>query len=83
MNLILNLDNNQEKELLVLLKNVFLKQINNIMLLNLLNKKKEKLILMKYKLDNKFKIYLMLFNIMIFIFDKLINNYKNNILILL
>ena len=51
------------------------------MLLNKLNKKKIKLILKKYKLDNKFKIYLMLFNNMIFIFDKLINNYKNNILI--
>ena len=40
------------------------------MLLNKLNKKKEKLILKKYRLDNKFKINKILFNFMIFIIDK-------------
>ena len=39
------------------------------MLLNRLNKKKEKLILKKYKLDNKFKMNLILFSNMIFIID--------------
>ena len=43
------------------------------MLLNKLNKKKEKLILKKYKLDNKLKMNLILFSNMIFIFDKQIN----------
>ena len=46
------------------------------MLLNKLNKKKEKLILKKYKLDNKLRIYKILFNNLIFIFDhikKIIN----------
>ena len=82
MNSILNLDNYQEKELLVLLKNVFKNYIKNILLLNLCNNnKKKKLIFKKYKLDNKFQIYLILFNNMIFIFDN--NKYKNNILILL
>ena len=47
------------------------------MLLNKLNKKKEKLILKKYKLDNKLKMNLILFSNMIFIFDNL------NIMILL
>ena len=47
------------------------------MLLNKLNKKKEKLILKKYKLDNKLKMNLILFSNMIFIID----NY--NIMILL
>ena len=47
------------------------------MLLNRLNKKKEKLILKKYKLDNKLKMNLILFSNMIFIID----NY--NIMILL
>ena len=47
------------------------------MLLNRLNKKKEKLILKKYKLDNKFKMNLILFSNMIFIIDNL------NIMILL
>ena len=78
MNLYLDLDKFQEKELLVLLKNVYQKYNKNILLLNLCNNnKKKKLILKKYKLDNKFKIYLILFNNMIFIFDKVIN--KNNI----
>ena len=76
-NFILNLDKYQEKELFVLLKNVIVKQINNIMLLNRLNKKKEKLILKKYKLDNKLKMNLILFSNIIFIID----NY--NIMILL
>ena len=47
------------------------------MLLNKLNKKKEKLIWKKYKLDNKLKMNLILFNNMIFIIDKI------NIMILL
>jgi len=47
------------------------------MLLNRLNKKKEKLILKKYKLDNKLKMNLILFSNMIFIIDKI------NIMILL
>ena len=41
------------------------------MLLNKLNNKKEKLILKKYKLDNKLKMNLILFNNLIFIFDKI------------
>ena len=41
------------------------------MLLNRLNNKKEKLILKKYKLDNKLKIKLILFSNMIFIIDNL------------
>ena len=47
------------------------------MLLNRLNNKKEKLILKKYKLDNKLKMNIILFSNMIFIID----NY--NIMILL
>ena len=43
------------------------------MLLNKLNLKKEKLILKKYKLDNKLKMNIILFSNMIFIFDKQIN----------
>ena len=41
------------------------------MLLNKLNKKKEKLILKKYKLDNKLKMNIILFSNMIFIIDNL------------
>ena len=41
------------------------------MLLNKLNFKKEKLILKKYKLDNKLKMNIILFNNLIFIFDKI------------
>ena len=41
------------------------------MLLNRLNNKKEKLILKKYKLDNKLKMNLILFSNMIFIIDKI------------
>ena len=41
------------------------------MLLNKLNNKKEKLILKKYKLDNKLKMNIILFNNLIFIFDKM------------
>ena len=39
------------------------------MLLNIFNNKKEKLILKKYKLDNKLKMNLILFSNMIFIID--------------
>ena len=52
-----------------MLKNVLVKLINNFMLLNKLNNKKEKLIWKKYKLDNKLKIKLILFNNMISIID--------------
>ena len=54
-----------------MLKNVLVNLIINIMLLNKLNKKKEKLIWKKYKLDNKLKIKLILFNNMISIIDNL------------
>ena len=47
------------------------------MLLNRLNKKKEKLILKKYKLDNKLKMNIILFSNMIFIID----NYNIKILL--
>ena len=83
MNLYLDLDNKLEKELLEQLKNVLVKYIINILLLNLFNKKKEILILMKYKLEYKFNTNLILFYNMIFIFDKLMIKYKNYILILL
>ena len=83
MNLILNLENNQEKDNLVLLKNVLVNQILNIMLLNKFNKKKEIQILKKYKLDNKLRIYKILFNNMIFIFDNIKIIKLNNIMILL
>ena len=54
-----------------MLKNVKVNLINNFMLLNKLNNKKEKLIWKKYKLDNKLKIKLILFNNMISIIDNL------------
>ena len=41
------------------------------MLLNKLNLKNKKLILKKYKLDNKLKMKIILFNNLIFIFDKI------------
>ena len=41
------------------------------MLLNKFNLKKKKLILKKYKLDNKLKMKIILFNNLIFIFDKI------------
>ena len=41
------------------------------MLLNKFNLKKKKLILKKYKLDNKLKMKIILFNNLIFIFDKM------------
>ena len=47
------------------------------MLLNKLNFKKEKIILKKYKLDNKLKMKIILFNNLIFIFDK-----KNKLILL-
>ena len=53
------------------------------MLLNELNKKKEKQILKKYKLVNKLKINKILFNNMIFIFDKELWMIKYQILLLL
>ena len=40
------------------------------MLLNKFNFKNKKLILKKYKLDNKLKMNIILFNNLIFIFDK-------------
>ena len=43
------------------------------MLLNKFNFKNKKLILKKYKLDNKLKMNIILFNNLIFIFDKQIN----------
>ena len=53
------------------------------MLLNKFNKKKEIQILKKYKLDNKLRIYKILFNNMIFIFDNIKIKQINNIMILL
>ena len=53
------------------------------MLLNKLNKKKEIQILKKYKLDNKLRINQILFNNMIFIFEKKKELQINNSLILL
>ena len=53
MNLILIKELYQEKVLLELLKIVKVKLIINNMQLNMLNNKKDKLILMNYKLDNK------------------------------
>ena len=47
------------------------------MLLNKLNNKNQKIILKKYKLDNKLKMNIILFSNMIFIIDKI------NIIILL
>ena len=47
------------------------------MLLNKLNLKNKKLILKKYKLDNKLKMKIILFSNLIFIFDK-----KNNLILL-
>ena len=41
------------------------------MLLNKFNLKNKKLILKKYKLDNKLKMNIILFNNLIFIFDKI------------
>ena len=52
-----------------MLINVKVKLINNFMLLNKFNNKKEKLIWKKYKLDNKLKMKLILFNNMISIID--------------
>ena len=49
------------------------------MLLNKFNLKNKKLILKKYKLDNKLKMKIILFNNLIFIFD---NNKKNNLILL-
>ena len=51
------------------------------MLLNKLNLKKEKLILKKYKLDNKLKIKLILFSNMISIIDNIKINLINILII--
>ena len=48
------------------------------MLLNKLNNKNKKLILKKYKLDNKLKMKIILFSNLIFIFDK----QKSNLILL-
>ena len=53
------------------------------MLLNELNKKKEKQILKKYKLVNKLKINKILFNNMIFIIEKELQIIQHMILLLL
>ena len=53
------------------------------MLLNKLNKKKEKQILKKYILDNKLRIKLILFNNMISISDNIKEKQIINIMILL
>ena len=53
------------------------------MLLNKLNNKKEIQILKKYKLDNKLRIYKILFNNMIFIFDNIKIKLIINIMIIL
>ena len=52
-NLIFQKEFNQDKVLLEQLKNVKLMKINNIMQLNILNKQKDKLIFLNYKLVNK------------------------------
>ena len=53
MNLIFLMELNQEKELLEQLKDVKVNLIIKIMQLNMLNKKKELLILVNYKLDKQ------------------------------
>ena len=53
MNLIFKKDNYQEKVLLELSNHVKVKLIINIMQLNTYKQNKEKLVLMKSKLDNK------------------------------
>ena len=75
-NLILYKELYQEKEHLEQLKNVKVKQIINIMQLNMLNNQKDKLILLNYKLDNKLKILNLniLLNVMIFIFGHIKEN---------
>ena len=52
MNLILIKELNQDKDNMEQLKNVLVKLIIQNMLLNMLNKEKDKLILLKYKQDN-------------------------------
>ena len=72
MNLIFQKEYNQDKDNLELLKDVKVKLIINIMQLNILNNLKELLILVNYKQDKqliKQKIFNMLLNNMIFIFE--------------
>ena len=68
-NLILLKELYQEKEHLELLKNVLVNMIINIMQLNELNNKKNKLILKKLKLVYKYKMKLTLLINKIFIID--------------
>ena len=72
MNLILIKEFNQEKVLLVLLKNVLVNLIIFIMQLNILNNKNTKLILKKLKLDYKYKMKIILLNNKIFIIDNIL-----------
>ena len=53
MNLILIKELYQDKDYMEQLKDVLVKLIINNMLLNILNKEKDKLILQNFKLDNK------------------------------
>ena len=61
----------QEKVLLELLKNVLVNMIINIMQLNILINKKNKLILKKFKLDYKYKMKITLLNNKIFIIENI------------
>ena len=72
MNLILKKELNQEKVLLVLLKNVLVNLIIIIMQLNELNKINDKLILKKLKLDYKYKMKIILLNNKIFIIENIL-----------
>ena len=71
-NLILIKELYQEKVLLELLKNVLVNLIINIMQLNELNNKKNKLILKKLKLDYKYKMKVILLINKIFIIDNIL-----------
>ena len=71
MNLIFKKDNNQEKVLLELLKNVLVNMIIFNMQLNELNKINNKLILKKLKLVYKYKTNKILLNNKIFIIENI------------
>ena len=71
-NLILEKELYQEKVLLELLKNVLVNLIINIMQLNELNNKKNKLILKKLKLVYKYKIKIILLINKIFIIENIL-----------
>ena len=73
MNLIFKKEMYQEKVLLELLKNVLVNMIINIMQLNELNNKKNKLILKKLKLVYKYKMNRILIIIKIFIIDNILD----------